>query len=364
MIEINNNFVIHKNALVKVSTRLIKNDDLRLVLEIENEMPFVFPKSAYENSFIQKMDSSSLSEKFNGGTYVFLNGELISYKDSSYNGFVRSSDQMKELSDVIGCSVSTNSNKSAVNGLFNSFRQNTLSKGLFLGGKGQEFDLEIGELGEGGKFHNNLVHRWNPFSQNVIVSLETERLICTNGMVGMSSFVTNEVPVVNRIAEHIELISVQLAPQLNNILKHRFSDMSKNNISLSQLVRTNDLLSDRLNAMDKNNKTPENEKSRFELSELIKMTDAKRTMSNIYDPSVFKSKEKSYGLCGDLSQFDVFNILTEASTHTKSTQENNNLLQKQANSLVFDELESKKNIQSDLPFCSDSDHARAFFGRK
>lgn len=356
-----NNFKVYKNASVKVTTRLLKKDDIRLVLQVENEMPYMFPHTAYENKLLTKMDDKSLLEKFNGGTYVFLNGELIQYRDSSYTGFVRKVDDMKEIADVIGCSK-INSSSKGVNGLFNSFRQNSLKQGLFLGGEGREFDLEIGELGEGGQFKNKLIHRWNPFSENIIVSLETERLVCTNGMVGMSSFVTNEVPIVNRFSEHLELVSVQLEPHLNDVLKNRFSTMAKTNISLHHMMKTNNLLRDRLTGLPTNGDA-EREVERESLKKLIQITDSSKHLTDIYEPDVFKSQQKADTLVGDLTQFDVYNILTEASTHTSGTPENNNGFQKEANIIVFDELSDKKNVQKTAPISSDSDHRRAFFGK-
>lgn len=359
------NFKVIKNAKVEVS--IIENKkEIHLMISVENQMPYVFERGRKENKMIMEMDLSSIKEHFEGGTFVFLADDLIDYRVGNYSGYVRSEDNIKELTDILGCEKMNNGRR-GVSDPFNQFRRNTVSSNIFLGGSGKEFELEIEGMGEGGVFKNTLIHKWNPFNPNVIVSLETERLICTNGMVGMSPFVTNEVPIINRVTEHLDLVSVQLAPQINSVLKDRFSNMSKNPASLNSMISANGILTDRLKDdakktsgfySEESDKTNNNAK----LVQMKSILNVKKNLSHVYEDSVYESKELTKSLSGNITQFDLFNILTEAFSHTNGKDANNLALQRDINKIVFDELNDKKAVQGKIPLSSDSDHKRAFFG--
>lgn len=357
-----NSLKIYKNAKVDIDYHMEGSDDLRLKLIFENERPHIFDKNAFENNLIIEADKKTIREKFNGGTYIFYQGELLQYKDSFYNGYVRSEDEIKLLSDLIGIKTTTASERQQVGsrGLFNNFRQNTIQKHVFLGGEGHEFDLSIKELGAGGEFKNKLIHKWSPFDDKIQISLETERLICENGMVGMSPFVTKEVPIVNRHLEHLNLINVQLQPEINSLLKERFTNMQRTNASLHSMMSAHNILTDRVKSNKSGNQISNGNSSLIKLKHLV---DVKNSLGNVYEKEVFSNKEQSKSLKGNLTQFDLFNVLTEASSHSEGSSDNTIKLQKDINRLVFDELNDKKSVQGKAhQLSSDSDHSRIFFG--
>jgi len=357
----NRNFKVVSDAKVSAQYHTVSNTDIRLKISVNDEMPHIFEKGRSENKLIEQMELKSIEERFNGGTFVFLNGNLIDYRVAEYNGYIRSDEEIKVLSDVLGVSVSPKS-KTAVGGMFNQFRRNSLNGDVFLGGEGKQFDLSVAGLGEGGEFVNKLIHKWSPFDKNVVISLESERLVCANGMVGMSPFVTNQVPIVNRVEEHLELVSVQLEPQINSILKDRFSTMSKQPASVGSMMNAHNTLTDRLKGMTRHGSL-EAQDSKAQLVKLKNLVDVKSTLRHVYDNSVFSNKEMANGLKGNLSQFDLFNVLTEGCTHTNGNTDNNNKIQMDINKLVFDELNDKKSVQGEVPLSQESDHKRAFFGK-
>lgn len=358
-------FKVLKDARVRVFYSEIKNDDIRLGIQVEDEMPHIFEKNDSENRLIQQMDLKTIEEKFNGGTYVFNHGKLIQYRDSFWSGYLRSESEMNLLGDIIGSEAAKE--KKGVAGMFDSFRMNSINKQHFLGGEGKPFDLSIKELNEGGEFKNKLVYSWSPFDENLIINLETERLICTNGMVGMSSFVTKAVPLVNRHEEHLELISVQLQPQFNAILKDRFKDMSQQRASIHTMMSAHKLLNARQkeNNVSKRggNLTDDVLGSLARLKKIAPLLDVRETLGGVYKKDAFNNVEQSRHLEGNLTQYDVFNMLTEASSHTNGSFESTDKIQKEINRIVFDELNDKKNVKGSVPdIDSASDHRRAFFG--
>lgn len=363
-------FEVLKNARCKVWYDESHGDSVRLVLAVEEKKPHTFPFGASENNLITQMSLKTIEEKFNGGTYIFNGDKLIQYKDSTYgDGFVRSQEDMKILSEIIGSTSYQGNHSKGVRGMFEKFRCNNMDKSEFLGGVGETFELEVDGLGDGGVFENKLVYSWSPFSQNLLINLEAERLVCNNGMVGNASFVTKAVPLVNRYQEHLDFISVQLEPQFNAILSSRFKDMSHQPANLQSMMTAHNLINNRL----KQNNSLLRKSTQYDI-EVVQMVESLRSMNNVlnvkntlrdhYKPSAFSNKEQARHLQGNLTQYDVFNILTEAVSHSNGDSKNDEGIQRAINGIVFDELNDKKNIKGNIPnLSSDSDHNRIFFGK-
>ncbi len=354
-------FRVYKNASVKVAYHTISESNIGLSICVEHEAPHVFEAGTAEARLIEQMDLKIIEEDFNGGTYVFRFGKLIDYRKNDYSGYTRSLDEINALADTLGVEVSTGDNRDrSARGMFGNFRQKSLSKDIFLGGDGKVFNLEVEGLGEGGHFENKLVHRWSPFNENVILTLETERLICENGMVGMSPFVTKEVPIVNRVQEHLDLVTVLLEPTINDVLGRRFKDMSAQPASVGSMMKGYFALSERSKGMSAGMaSTSEGRESIDRSLKLKSLLDVRKNLADVYEPAVFKDTKVASSLPSNLTQFDLFNVLTEVCSHTNGA--NDDRIQKEINSLVFDELSHKKDVQGKIPVSSDSDHKRRFF---
>ena len=355
----NRDFKVITGKRVSAHYHQISESDIRLMIIVDNEKPHIFEKSRIENKLILEMELKAIEERFQNGTFVFLNGQLLDYRIDNKDVYVKTADEMKVMADILGIEVKNPNKKDEDGNIFNDFRKKTLNKDIYLGGEGKIFDLKIDSLGNGGNFENKLVHRWSPFDKNVTISLETERLICRNGMVGMSPYVTKKVPIVNRVAEHLDLVSVQIAPNINALLKERFTTMATQPASVGSMLTAHSLLKERLKS---NNDSFDNEERR-RLSDLKSLVDVKTNLNHIYEPSVFENKEISYDLKANLTQYDLFNVLTETSSHTNGDADNNVKIQKNINRLVFDELSDKKSVQGKVPLSDQSDHRRAFFGK-
>ena len=63
------------------------------------------------------------------------------------------------------------------------------------------------------------------------------------------------------------------------------------------------------------------------------------------------------------NQFDVFNILTEASTHYGRNDLSDKAVQMGVNRIMFDQFKSKVVLNPTMPESSESDPSRAFFGK-
>lgn len=360
------NFKVIRNAKVEVSIKPVKSDVYTLQIVINGDYVHQFPPNAKENKLIYLMEPSAIAAKFTGGTYVFLDDVLIDYRTGDYTGFIHNADGIKNLAEKIGCSTTKKSAfGSPVRGLFQGFRE---TKGeVFLGGEGEEFDLDIAFLAEGGSFRNRLIHKWSPFSSNIITSLEVERLICNNGMVGLSPFVTNKIPIINDWERNLKIVSTGLIPTYNDILNHRFSEMANSNASIHEVLSARELLDSRkenVNIEDFFNGKKQPSKNNNDLKMLLEHLNVYKRLGDIYNEEVFIDKDKSKMVASDLSLFDVFNILTEGCTHTSGSDSSNGMIQREINRIVFDELHNKRKALAEVPKLSEeSDHKRIFFGK-
>lgn len=346
---------ILKLTNAKVDVTMVDDGKKNIVLRIIVDDKFIhtFDANSRETRLLAEMELSVLAKKFNGGTYVFSeSGTLIDYRPSDYKGFIHSDEAINTLSEKIGCKVSNNANQGfrrPVGDVFSQFRE---EKGNFLGGLSEPFYLDIASLGEGGSFKNKIVYKWNPFDQNIFTTIEVERLICTNGMVGISPLVTRKVPVINDWERHLEIVSLQIQPNINTLLQERFVKMADTHASVSHTMEARSMLLDRSQLKSAG--------SADQLSELIKATDVETRLKAVYRDEVFKS-QLGRSAASDLTQFDLFNILTEACSHTAGTIQSNERIQKFLNKTTFDF--QKNEISGNAKVSQESDHRRVFFGK-
>jgi len=347
------NLEIIRKARVEISPVFIESG-IALKIIIENRYVHIFSPQSKESLALKSTDLKMLESLYNNGFYIIADEKLVDYRLSSYQGFIQTDSAMAKLQEVIGIEK-LSKNNSSVKGLFSQHKTSGKS-GIYLGGEWDNFELDVKELGDGGLFKNNLLYKYSPFSANIITSLEVERLICTNGMVASSPFITFEVPVINDWEKNLHVVSAQLKPKINDILSQRMASMADQRASVATIMKIEALLDER----DASTLLTDIERQRLE--SMANISNSMLNLGKYYHSDVFKDAKKASFLDSHLTQFDAFNILTEASTHLGRNEENDTKIQRELNSLVFDEFKNKKKIKPAIPQSHDSDFRRAFFG--
>lgn len=352
-------FEIIKNA--SVSTHIIvKEKSISLKIIINDKYSHEFPVNSRESKLCLTTDKQTIDALFNKGTYFFYGDKLVDYRRADSKTFIHNEDSIKELSERIGIkNYEKKSFSDPVNGLFNQSRSSK-SNGVFLGGEYSTFELDIPELFEGGSFKNSLIYKWSPFSNTITTSLEVQRLVCTNGMVANAPFVTFEVPVINDWEQSLKVISTRLETQINNLLSKRFTSMADKSLSrcsIADVNRAHELLNSRYNNTELSS---EDKKS---LSNLIDILDPSLHLSRAYNLDIIQNSKLSKIADSHLTQFDLFNILTEASTHYGRDEDNDLNIQNHLNKIVFDDFKRGKRLNAKVPELGNSDHRKAFFGK-
>jgi len=339
-----------KDANVKARVLMVEGSPC-LAIVIDGQFEHVFHYKSRESHYLRVMNINTIENIFSGGHFFFFEDQLVDYRTFDYRGHIHNDDSVNELSEIIGAEdlKAATTYGGHVSPLFASTRQHGKT-GVFLGGEWDNFDMTIKELGEGGEFTNRLIYKWSPFSSSVQASFEVERLICLNGMVAQSPLAVFNVPLINDWQENLNIATSQVKVRLNELLSKRFSDMTHSRASVDALFKASDLVSDAASIDDQDG------------------TVRCANISRIITPKVSRidmSKDTENALRqleGHISQFDLFNVLTEVSTHIDMADDGRLSIQNQINRLVFDDVMAKSTVRGAVPLSSDSSPSRAFFG--
>lgn len=343
-------FEVIKNA--KVQMNLIPTEfGVKVTIIVNGEHAHTFSPKSQVGRVVMEVEPEVLRAKLDGGTYVFSGGKLIDFRFSDYRGFIRDKDDIEILAEKIGYADTNAKSRRAVGEVFEQFRHN--HNGIFLGGTGEPFYLDVSGLGQGGAFKNRIVYKWSPFDTNIQTTVEVERLVCLNGMVGIAPLVTRGVPLLSDIERNLEIIELNLQPNINSILQERFVDMASKRASVADVLEAHRMLRER----SMNNSLTVADRATLEkLADTTSLTH----LANVYDNGLFASQAAKTAP-SDLTQFDLFNVLTEATSHTSGDKEENFKIQRVVNRLVFDT--TKTEISGSAKISDQSDHRRVFFGK-
>jgi hypothetical protein len=333
-----------RNARVKVST----NNGFvpSLIIDVNEKYQHVFSPNSRESRLLMQTDMETIGRLFDGGSYLFIDGILRDYRGSNFKGFQHSDEAIAALAEKLGYSL-VDPKKAADNSIFQGIRHNL--NGAFMGGEWEKFDLDIPAYGDGGKFENRLIAAWSPFRKEVVITVDMLRLKCTNGMVGQSPMVTYEVPVVNDWNNNLEIASRQLKPRFNEKIRTSIEGMADKRASIYEVEKAFRLLQAREAGVSGANLS--------HIHELIDLTDVGRHLRNHYNREQLERGD----LPAHLTRYDVFNILTEATTHIGRDSRSDRAITGYLNEFVFSKEKSSIQKSGIIKLSHDSDHNRAFF---
>lgn len=307
------------------------------------------------------MDDTMLQRIFDGGFYSFANGRLVEWRRAGYSGYVQSQEAIDHLSNALGASIAKSNNGAysrGVAGLYDSVRTRN-TNGVMFGGASDPFRFDVAELDDGGRFKANVVSKWSMYDPRIELSFDVERLVCTNGMVANSPFVTRAVPIVNDWETNLNIAQAQLQPHFTGIMQERLRAMADvNNRASVKAVQTAHRILEERSAYGAMTKAEQDS-----LHELLGFTDAKAILGSRYSDRVFADAKVAGTAPSHMTKFDLFNILTEANSSYGRSEGNDMAANRLVNALVFDDLRSRPLDTGTVSLSSDSDHRRAFFGK-
>lgn len=306
---------------------------------------------------LDMMSADDLAARLTGGQYFFMeddNGEnqLIDFRDSQYDGFVHTDDSIEHLMEVLG----------ATQGSRVRVHENTTSKNISLGRKWSGHNIVVPSYKDGGEFESELHFGWNPFIKTINSAFMLYRLICTNGMRGLRTFMNTKIPLVNRWEEHLEIANRQIQNKVEGMVTRRMTQMGAERATVAEV----DLLTGHAYKRTQT-VANSNELGKLQtLNRIIDIANPRLHLASVYKDEVFADKRLAAQMPAHISVFDLYNMVTEVRSHTSEAEDSTDRgLDKLSNDLVFDRKDlTQYASRFMLPRESEfSDPDAAFFGQ-
>lgn len=347
-----------RSATVKAKSVDLGKKGESVIIDVNGKYSHTFDPKSRISQALGHMSLNDLEARLSGGHYFFVDGQLIDLRDSQYNGFVHTDEAINTLMEVIGVSPAPLSRRGRSQ-LARASGDSTISSKIALRNQWSKQAIDIPAYKEGGVFNSQLSFLWNPFHSNIRSVFELVRLICSNGMVGLTSFLNASVPVVNKWEEHLEIASRQIQNKVSDKVQARLVEMGSERASVA------DLLLIARHAMTRlSDATITDTAQRERLRNIVRITDPTIHLGKHYAGDVFKNQSIARQVPGHLTTFDAWNLTTEMSSHTDANAKSSDVgLQKLANELVFEPSRSFLTDRVTDPFRpSFVDHEAAFIG--
>lgn len=337
-----------RNANVQVERVLDEKRRECAMITVNDQFTHRFSHKSRVSRHLEMMTPDTLQTRLSGGTYFFVEDELVDWRDGYYNGFVHTDAMVDEYMDLLGYV-----HKKDVQFIH---RTKDNAHPIALRKKWDSAEIVVPGYTYGGKFTSELSFVWNPFVSFVSSSYDLVRQICTNGMVGTTQFLNNRIPLVNRQTEHLDIAARQIQNKISNIVVERIQQMTDERASVGQCLLVESHIVDRL---VENVEQDSNEK----LITLLNAVSPVSQLSDVYRESVFQNKDLAAQLPSHLDQFSLFNVVTELRTHTNESKNSSDFsLDKISNSILLDDVYVRSTASKSIQRAVFADPDRAFFG--
>ena len=314
-----------RHAEVKVEKDIYttnRGDRHPIAVATINDRHHVFPHTSRISKALHSHTPEDIADTLTGGHFFFIEDQLVDFRNGNYQGFVHSDDSIDNLIDQVG--VSLNTKKSI------KITRNSAVSDFILGSQFSDEEFDVIGFEDGGRFSSELHFGWNPFARNINSAYKLIRLICLNGMVGVSTFMNTKIPLVNRWQEHMEISSIQIQNKVNAKVRSRMAELKTLPATISEvnLLHTH--------ARNRLKDTPFDSKEAKMLVNIRNITDTQSILGDVYSSSTLTNANSSSRFASHLNAIDAFNIATEMRTHTRETSSSTSFaIDTIANNLLF-----------------------------
>lgn len=341
-----------RNTPVELEQSFNENNEIVVTANInKGQFQHTFPATSRVAKALETMSLGDLMSRMDGGQYFIVNGSLVDFRYNDYNGFIHDDKSIDQLTDAIGIQEQ--------NGPRSRLARNIQSSKYSLGCKWSDHGIDVPGYQEGGDFNSELHYVWNPFHRNIKTAFMLTRLVCENGMMGLSPILNANIPLVNRWREHLDIANRQIQNKVDHRIRTRLSQMGQQRASVGELGLIARHAAKRL---EKNNHTQQMVDT---LTNIMRMADPTVHLANVYRSSVFEDTRMAAQVPGHLTVFDLFNMATEMRTWTnENAKSSDHALDKFTNSLIFDRKDPLEHVnRSMMPAINSfSDAEAAFWG--
>lgn len=360
------NFALIRDARVQVKQHIDSKKKNVAVITVSDKRgeryEHRFPNTSRVSKHLDIMTASDLQERLDHGTYLFVEDELVDFRDGYYNGFIHSDVVVDRFMDLLGFQY--RKDLPLHRGSIRKRNSEASESNIILRREWSQNEINVQGYGEGAHFNSMMSFVWNPFVHTINAAYDLVRLICSNGMVGMTSFLNTKVPLFNRWEDHLDIASRQIQNKVASVVQSRIGYLAQHAASVGDCLLLEEHAYNRL--ISKQEEFTEQDRER--LRALWEASSPSKHLAEVYKPIVFADKQIAAQLPSHLSMFDAFNLTTEMRTHTEpNAKSSDRALDRLSNGLLFDtegnyELSAKRFaiVKADGAF---GDPERAFFGQ-
>lgn len=340
-----------------------KNRVIEAEVTIDDKFVHRFPHHSRVSKHLEVMQAQDLAERLSGGSFFFVDAEkgdgpqLVDFRDGQYRGFIHTDESVGKFMEVLGFQE---------RGLLPGHRRrrgsNEDGTDIVLRKVWSRDEIMVpGFADSGGDFHSQLSFTWNPYVKTINSMFDLIRIICTNGMIGLTNFLNTKIPLMNRWEEHLDIASRQIQNKVNSVVLERVAAMQAERASVGDCLLLEQHAYDRLYAPG-----AKTDDERDRLMTLMTAVAPSVHCGTVYQDAVFTNKSLAAQLPSHLTNFDAWNIATELRSHTnQSKKSSDHALDRFANGVMFDadDYNVASAHQLGAPrLAAFSDPDRAFFG--
>lgn len=317
-------------TVTAISSRNTRNNAVvQAEIVVNDKYQHRFPVSSRVSKHLELMEPEALAKRLSGGTFMFIDETLVDFRDGGYNGFVHTDQTISKFVDMFG--YQRRGDLALHRRRRGSVDDDIANDSIALRKVWDKSEISIPGFAQGADFTTELSYAWNPFVKTVNSSFDLVRVICTNGMVGVTSFLNTKVPLFNRWEEHLDIACRQIQNKVSDTMKYRVPSMVGERASVGDCLLLSQHALARLEAP---NAIPYEERER--LLRLIAAVSPEQHLNGVYQERVFTNKALARQLPSHLTAYDAWNIATEMRTHTHPCSKSSDAgLDRFANGILF-----------------------------
>lgn len=321
------NYELVRDADVRVVATEDKKHHPIATIHVADNYSHTFDAKSRVSRHLETMSAEDLSERLRGGSFMFVENDLIDFRAKDYPGFIHTDESIRALVKTIGISEKDK--------LSTKLHDNMVTNNFILGTKWSDQQITVPEYNDGGEFKSELLFGWSPFVSTVNSMFMLYRMICENGMRGLTRFLNTKIPLINRWEEHLDMANMQIQNKVNSVVKGRLGAMSHERATVAELCQVADYARARIGKTRERMESLTHEQ--FErLQRIAAITDPVMHSGKVYRENVFTDSRLAAQMPGHLTTLDAYNLATEVRSHTPEIEGASTLaLDRFNNDLVF-----------------------------
>jgi hypothetical protein len=321
-------YELARAADVKVTKNFNAKGAVVASIVVNDTYTHEFAASSRVSKHLEMMEPEFLQDRLSGGQFFFVENQLVDFRDNTYHGFTHTDSSIDSMAEVLGYS--------RVADLPLHTARKHRGDEILLRKSWSDYAIIVPGYADGGNFNSELSFTWNPFEKMINSNFDLVRLICANGMVGMTSLLSSKVPLINRWNEHLDIAARQIQNKVNTIVVERVKKITTEHASVGDCLLLEQHIIARLESDDNVDSA-----ERDRLFNMLGVVAPQAHLSSIYKDNVFADKNLASQLPAHISLFDAYNTATELRTHTnENAKSSNSGLDRIANQIMFDREDS------------------------